>query len=66
MVNELHPGTTENVPFWMDTTCVPRGDQYVDARMKVIEMIHRIYAEADKVLVLDATITRESADASLE
>jgi hypothetical protein len=42
--------------FWMDTFCVPTARQHVDFRRKAISSISKIFSNADKILVLDATL----------
>lgn len=52
LVDGLYPNRTSHVPFWMDTICIP-FDSKSSLKGKAISMMHRIYREADKVLVLD-------------
>lgn len=47
------------VPFWIDTVCVPLEPQH---RKKAIELMVPTYKEADKVLVLDASLLRTSLE----
>lgn len=57
MVNELdiaeHDSDTP-VGFWMDTLCIPVGDQYRQQKKQSIRKMRHIYKEAAAVLVLDA------------
>ena len=46
------------MPFWIDTICVPLQHPY---RAIAIESMRRIYKNADKVLVLDSTLTKTSS-----
>lgn len=46
----------ESPLFWIDTLCIPTDDQ--DLRMRAINKMDAVYAHANKVLVLDSTITR--------
>jgi hypothetical protein len=46
--------------FWMDTLCVPAANQYPDSRSQAISRIAKIFHNAEKVLVLDATLLHTS------
>jgi hypothetical protein len=49
----------------MDTFCVPAARQYVDSRRKAISRISETFSNADKILVVDATLLELSCkDAS--
>lgn len=54
-VNALYPAVPlgDAVPFWMDTLCVPLDEL---TRKKAIISMKRVYKEASKILVLEATI----------
>jgi hypothetical protein len=57
MVNELNiPEHDSGAPvaFWMDTLCIPVGDQYRQQKKQSIRKMRHIYKEAAAVLVLDA------------
>lgn len=67
LVNDLYPqpGTShEDVPFWIDTLCVPvgeknrhpGGDKTRDLRKEAISQMADVYHLADRVLVLDSFI----------
>ena len=57
-MNELYEDRTKPIPFWIDTICVPR--RYPE-RHKAIIAMRTIYAEADKVLVLDNNFTQSGS-----
>jgi hypothetical protein len=48
----------ENVPFWIDTLCIPRNDP--DVKKKAILQMRRVYQAACHVLVLDSGLMRTS------
>ncbi|KIW89213.1 uncharacterized protein Z519_10066 [Cladophialophora bantiana CBS 173.52] len=50
----------EQVPFWVDTICVPFNDSPV--KMLALRDMERIYREADRVLVFDSTLMQISLD----
>lgn len=58
LVNALYPNRRADVPFWMDTICVPRDRT---ARALAITNMHNIYEKADKVLVLDSSLLSVSS-----
>ncbi|KAJ0422945.1 hypothetical protein BJY00DRAFT_62434 [Aspergillus carlsbadensis] len=56
LVNALYHGTSghgDEIPFWMDTLCVPLEPAY---RKKAIRAMSEVYMRAAKVLVLDASL----------
>ncbi|RAH54487.1 hypothetical protein BO85DRAFT_500478 [Aspergillus piperis CBS 112811] len=56
LVNALYQGVyghRNEVPFWMDTLCVPLESIY---RKKAIRAMSEVYMRAEKVLVLDASL----------
>ncbi|KAI5990026.1 hypothetical protein F5J12DRAFT_863356 [Pisolithus orientalis] len=67
MVDELFPdrGVDQHVPFWMDTLCVPVGDNLKEYRKKCIIRMRTIYQEAAAVLVLDVGMQEVSSSASI-
>jgi hypothetical protein len=64
MVNRLYPGSEHEIPFWIDTVCVPtaRKDTVTaegkHLRTRAIESMYTVYDGAEKVLVLDASVMR--------
>ncbi len=62
-VNELYESRHHPVPFWIDTLCVPL---LKPLRKLSIHQMQKIYREADKVLVLDASLECTTIDASPE
>ncbi|RDW85415.1 hypothetical protein BP5796_03740 [Coleophoma crateriformis] len=70
MVNALYVGAKCNIPFWIDTVCVPKEREGTETprgqslRTKAIESMYSIYEGAEKVLVLDASIMRCNASTS--
>lgn len=58
LVQNLYPGTTEPVPFWIDTLCVPFAPG--NSKKEAIKKMRETYALADKVLVLDAALRKLS------
>lgn len=64
MVNALYPGAEHEIPFWIDTLCIPterKGAVTTEGkrlRTKAIESMYTVYDGAEKVLVLDASIMR--------
>ena len=52
-VNTLYPTRRADVPFWIDTICVPREKT---ARTLAIQGMRYVYERADKVLVLDSSL----------
>ena len=42
--------------FWMDTLCIPVGEEYNDLRLRAINSMALIYASASQVLVLDSEL----------
>ena len=59
-VNDVYRGLTgrtdlasaENVPFWMDTLCIPVGNEHRKARSLAITGMAVVYGQADVVLIL--------------
>jgi hypothetical protein len=72
LVNALYQHDAERdfqpIAFWIDTLCIPvdptAHKEINRYRKKAIRMMSRIYAEADKVLVLDSDIAQGSRSAS--
>ncbi|KIW23716.1 uncharacterized protein PV07_11895 [Cladophialophora immunda] len=62
-VNSLYPENVTDVPFWIDTICVPREQP---ARGMAIQSMRKVYGQADKILVLDSTIRLLDAKARPE
>jgi hypothetical protein len=52
-VNALYTSLSSDVPFWIDTICVPRETH---VRGLAIQKMRDVYRRAQKVLVLDATM----------
>ena len=52
-VNALYPHRHDNVPFWIDTICVPRERT---TRAMAFKGMRQVYELADKVLVLDSSL----------
>ncbi|KAL3427769.1 het domain protein [Phlyctema vagabunda] len=50
--------------FWMDTLCVPRGPKEI--HNKAVMNMRNVYAQAERVLVLDAELLVSPAGASYE
>lgn len=44
------------MPFWIDTLCVPVGEEYREERRSAIVMMKETYERAHQVLVLDAEL----------
>ncbi|OCT45856.1 hypothetical protein CLCR_01428 [Cladophialophora carrionii] len=68
-VNALYQGRSAdvNVPFWIDTLCVPVQPENYALRRRAIVQMRTIYEQADKVLVVDVELLRSStAEASDE
>ena len=63
LVNGLYPEQEHFVPFWIDTLCVPLDEP---GRSTAIKSMTRVYAEADKVLVLDSFLATSSVQTSPE
>lgn len=55
-------GTDEQIPFWVDTICVP----FKDGATKKLALQHmeRVYRQAERVLVFDSALMQVSLDAS--
>jgi hypothetical protein len=65
-VNALFPDDFQgSIPFWIDTLCVPLGDVYPDDHGLALDRMAETYRYADKVLVLDSSLTEISPDTSL-
>ena len=62
-VNALYAATASDVPFWIDTVCVPREGQL---RALAILSMKDVYVRADKVLVLDSTLQQITSAAPPE
>jgi hypothetical protein len=58
------PRHDHRVFFWMDTLCVPRSP--VDIYKKAINQMRDVYANSERVLVLDAELMASQADCSYE
>jgi hypothetical protein len=50
--------------FWIDTLCIPVGDEYEQARKDAIVGLTRVFQEATAVLVVDAELTDVSIHVS--
>ena len=50
--------------FWMDTLCVPRTPK--DIYKEAITKMRDVYANAERVLVLDAELMASTAEATYE
>jgi hypothetical protein len=61
-VNKLYPkkSADHNVPFWIDSACVPVEPEFIDARKRGIVNMASIYKDADKVLMWDKDLLFES------
>lgn len=46
------------MPFWLDTLCIPVGDEYQSLREFSIQKMHDIYQQAHCALVLDPDFVR--------
>ncbi|OAP61870.1 hypothetical protein AYL99_04073 [Fonsecaea erecta] len=56
-----------NIPFWIDTLCVPVQPEHTATRRRAIVAMGQIYAEAAKVLVVDVELLKSpTAGASME
>jgi len=65
---ELHPFRDpwrQPVGFWMDTLCVPVGDEHKQLRKQTIGQMREIYEGADRVLVLDDWLEDLSLSSSI-
>jgi len=49
---------------WMDTFCVPTGEQYASSRRKAMSRIAETFRNAEKVLVLDAKLLQTTCKVS--
>ncbi|KIX91919.1 uncharacterized protein Z520_12382 [Fonsecaea multimorphosa CBS 102226] len=68
-VNNLynHGLAGDNIPFWIDTLCVPVQRENTATRRRAIVAMGKIYEQAAKVLVVDVELLRSTtAGASLE
>lgn len=54
--NHTPETSREDMPFWIDTLCVPVGDGKHDLRKEAICQMADVYRLADRVLVLDSFI----------
>lgn len=52
--------TLDTSHFWLDTLCIPVGEQYFDLKMKAINQMAAIYAGASQVLILDSNMEQLS------
>ena len=52
-VNALYPSHRADIPFWIDTICVPRERT---TKNLAIKSMRNVYERADKVLVLDSSL----------
>lgn len=52
--------------FWMDTLCIPVGDDHVHLRKMAINQMALIYAAASQVLILDSELQRVRIGGSQE
>lgn len=66
LVNNLFEGESRNIPFWIDTVCIPRNPRNPCTRTDAIKSIRDIFAQAHKVLVLDSSLLDLAADCSHE
>jgi hypothetical protein len=57
LVNDLYEPVERPVPFWLDTMCVPLRRRF---RGTAIVDMAKIYKHADKVLVLDSSLSQAS------
>ncbi len=53
-----------SIPFWLDTLCIPVGQEYQDLRDFSISNMYQIYKEATGVLILDPDLRMLSRTAS--
>ena len=58
-----HTRPDPNGKFWMDTLCIPVGENHKELKTKAINQMAAIYAGASGVLVLDSEIEHLSAKA---
>ncbi|KAG2068779.1 hypothetical protein BDR04DRAFT_1102676 [Suillus decipiens] len=67
MVDDLFAdrGVDEHVPFWMDTLCVPVGENLKEFREKCIIRMRTIYEQATAVLVLDVGMQEVSSSSPI-
>jgi hypothetical protein len=56
LVNKLYEVKRSPVRFWVDTLCIPVGDDHEDLRTIAINRMAETYRVADKVLVLDNSL----------
>ncbi|KIW98978.1 uncharacterized protein Z519_00641 [Cladophialophora bantiana CBS 173.52] len=52
----------DNVPFWIDTLCVPVQPENTATRRRTIVAMRNIYEEAAKVLVLDVDLLKSTTN----
>ncbi|CAI6085774.1 unnamed protein product [Clonostachys chloroleuca] len=52
--------TLDTSHFWLDTLCIPVGEQYFDLKMRAINQMAAIYAGASQVLILDSNMEQLS------
>lgn len=62
-VNSLYPQREGDIPFWIDTVCVPREDA---TRRLAIQSMRKVYEQAEKVLVFDSILRSIHSTASAE
>ncbi|KAF2810043.1 uncharacterized protein BDZ99DRAFT_462655 [Mytilinidion resinicola] len=53
-----------NLPFWLDTLCIPAQPQRQNLRDFSVQKMHEIYSSAHGVLILDADLKRLPSNAS--
>lgn len=61
LARPTHPALeVENLEFWLDTLCIPVGDNYAEIRKLAILDLAKVFSGASKVLVLDAEVEEVS------
>ena len=67
-VNALYPHKpdNENIPFWIDSLCIPVSLAKVVIRKQAIAAMARVYSQAEKVLVLESELQMSSRHTSKE
>lgn len=63
LVNSLYPSRMSDIPFWIDTICVPREHT---TRGLAIQSMRHVYQRAEKVLVFDSSLKSLSITAPPE
>ncbi|KAI9810232.1 MAG: hypothetical protein M1827_006366 [Pycnora praestabilis] len=56
----------KNIPFWMDTLCVPVTQEYNTIRKFAIKSMATYYQQAEKALILDGELMDTACDTSNE